>query len=391
LVLNPEWISQGVYKIVNWVSNAGKYTLTFADFPSIFSDEKNRLRYPDEKSYSFLFELMKCYELAYAETKKRLVIPHLLKEDRPKELPTFEVEKSLKIKYTASLPLPPNTISRFIVRHHAQIKSKQLLWKYGVLLVDSKGSEALVREDTKERTISVSVRGKTMSHYIDELRTTLNDIFNSYKSEFPELSYQIQRFGEIKMAMPHPSAGVPPPAPSSNQEAFWLPESKIVNHVARRRDYFDDVSGQDIPLQPIVHQYKIEARNLYLHSEIENITENNFNFQDCNFELQGSFNDLAQLLESDGKTKEAKQLAYAAQLLEQVEEAQTPKEIKKKGIGNRLKRVVLAMGNEDSNLHKAITGIENGIDIAQDIAATYNDVAQWCGLPQVPKPFLKKK
>ncbi|MFK7906979.1 MAG: hypothetical protein AB8B69_17730 [Chitinophagales bacterium] len=27
----------------------------------------------------------------------------------------------------------------------------------------------------------------------------------------------------------------------------------------------------------------------------------------------------------------------------------------------------------------------------QDIAAEYNKLAQWLGLPQVPKPFLKKE
>jgi len=41
-------------------------------------------------------------------------------------------------------------------------------------------------------------------------------------------------------------------------------------------------------------------------------------------------------------------------------------------------------------LHKIVKGIKNGIGIAQDIAEGYNSIAQWAGLPQVSKPFLKK-
>ena len=49
------------------------------------------------------------------------------------------------------------------------------------------------------------------------------------------------------------------------------------------------------------------------------------------------------------------------------------------------------LDDENSNLHKTVKGIKRGVSIAQDIAQGYNDIAQWCGLPQVPKPFLKKK
>jgi len=64
--------------------------------------------------------------------------------------------------------------------------------------------------------------------------------------------------------------------------------------------------------------------------------------------------------------------------------------VKKKGIAGRLQRLVEDLEDEDSKLHKTVKGIKHGIGIAQDIAKGYNDIAQWAGLPQVPKPFLKK-
>jgi len=74
LVLNPEWISQGVYRIINWVSNAQTHTLTLGCFAKVFADNA---RYPADR-HQFLFNLMKHYELAYETTGgSRLVIPHL--------------------------------------------------------------------------------------------------------------------------------------------------------------------------------------------------------------------------------------------------------------------------------------------------------------------------
>ena len=39
---------------------------------------------------------------------------------------------------------------------------------------------------------------------------------------------------------------------------------------------------------------------------------------------------------------------------------------------------------------RIINNTKSGIDVARKIAGHYNDIAQWCGLPQVPKPFSKK-
>jgi len=44
LVLNPEWISEGIYQIINWVSNQGSFKLTFDNFKEVF--DLNIERYP---------------------------------------------------------------------------------------------------------------------------------------------------------------------------------------------------------------------------------------------------------------------------------------------------------------------------------------------------------
>lgn len=376
LILNPEWISQGVYKIINWINEEKRHNISLKDFEEVFFQVAKR--YPKDK-HEFLFNLMKHYELAFETDKKKcLIIPHLLEEDRPEELPDFPVGDSLMLRYVAEQALPPNTISRFIVRHNEEIKKekkenkKYIVWRYGVVLEDGKGNKALVREE--DRTISVSVKGKDKTKYISTLRETLNDIFDTYKSEKPELQYRIERYGQI-----------------TDTNELWLPERKIKNLYGKHKPYYDDETDQDISMGGAVINYNINApHTTIVGHDMDNSTHTTFNFKDCNIGLQGNLNELAQLLNEGGSEEEAKELENAAKLLEQVEECQTKEEIKKKGIGNRLKRIVDEIGEEGSNLHNAVKKIKHGVGIAQDIAKTYNDIAQWVGMPQVPKPFLKK-
>ncbi|MFC1750876.1 COR domain-containing protein, partial [Pseudomonadota bacterium] len=381
LVLNPEWISHGVYKIINWVNEAKKHAITLEDFATVFEDDLER--YPVDK-HSFLFKLMKHYELAYeAASDKKLIIPHLLNEDRPEVLPDFPVGESLMLRYKAEQPLPPNTISRFIVRHNEQIKKSRHgypVWRDGVVLEDSKGSTALVRED--DRTISVAVKGKDKTHYISTLRDTLDEIFGSYKSKAPELQYRIERFGQF-------------PASAEEPQPLWLGGQEIANHVKRDRPFYDSASDQELSLRPIAKQYNINANNVILdgqgHSLVEDKSTNtHFNFYDCNIGLQGDLNNLAHLLTKNGNQEEAEELKTAAELLEQAEQCDSPEDIKKKGIANSLRRVVEELNDEQSTLNKSVKGIRKGIGIAQDIAAGYNKIAEWVGMPIVPKPFLKK-
>ena len=373
LVLNPEWITTAVYKLINWVGKAEKYTLTLDDFLKVFKKDINR--YPVDK-HPFLFDLMKEYELAYEADNGKLIIPHLLKKDQPGELPHFPLGEGLMLKYKATQPLPPDTITRFIVSHSEQIRKENEVWRYGVILKSDKGSLALVREI--DRTISVSVKGPEKTEFISLLRNTLEGIFETYKSKKPKLHYRVERYGEIVNS-----------TVASNE--LWLPETKIKNHVSANVPYYDDESNQHFSLKEPAVQYKIDANTVLLNSPVENLNQNTFNFHDCKIELQGSLNELAGKLSKKGKEEAAEELIEAAEILDKVKEDTSKEEVRKKGFINRLKRIVKDLGDEGSDLHKTVSGIRHGVSIAQDIAAEYNKIAQWLALPQVPKPFLKKK
>ena len=245
LVLNPEWISHGVYQVINWVHGQKKHSLKLKDFITVF--ENNASRFPKEK-HEYLFSLMKAYDLAYeTEDGGDLIIPHLLKEDRPERLPGFPLGESLMLRYRSDHPLPPDTISRFIVRHNREMMKRKTeeedypVWRYGILL-EYGGNTALVREE--DRTINVSVKGKDKTAYISRLRETLDDIFDGYKSTKPELEYRVQRFGKI---------------PENVSPPLWLSGNRINNHVKRNKPYYDDETNQEIPLQQTVKIYNING------------------------------------------------------------------------------------------------------------------------------------
>ena len=147
----------------------------------------------------------------------------------------------------------------------------------------------------------------------------------------------------------------------------------------------------DISMKNAVNIFNINADKLIMGNQgsfIDNSIHNTFNFNNCNIELQANLNDLASSLKLKGETEEAEALEDAAQALSDAEQCQTREEVKKKGIANKLKRIIEDLEDENSKLHKTVKGIKHGISIAQDIAKGYNDIAQWCGLPQFPKPFL---
>jgi len=250
-------------------------------------------------------------------------------------------------------------------------------------LEDGKGSTALVRESKKERMISVWVTGKDKTAYLNKLRETLNDIFDSYKSKKPELLYKIEGLEQL---------------PFKPEEPLMVSASQIVANVENNIPYAIPQTRELVDLRHTAAAYGIilyapNATNLTvnygkeIHSDSSSQT---FNFHNCNIDLQGNLNDLASSLKIKGEIEEAEILEDAAKVLTESEECKTPEEVKKKGITNKLRRIVEELGNENSKLHRTVKGIKHGISIAQDIAKGYNDIAQWCGFPQVPKPFLGK-
>ncbi|MGB0385034.1 MAG: COR domain-containing protein [Ardenticatenaceae bacterium] len=154
-VLKPEWVTNGVYKILNAQILSDKDgMLERAQLNDILDQE----RYPPDK-HMFLLDMMRKFELLYdfeGAHNEQFLIPDLL----PKEQPHFTWDKkaSLAFQYHYDV-LPSSIISRFIVRMHRHVLP-QNAWRRGVVLNNKeRNNQALVIADIEDKKISIWVAG----------------------------------------------------------------------------------------------------------------------------------------------------------------------------------------------------------------------------------------
>ena len=154
-VLNPHWITNGLYKILTSDTLARqKGELRFDDLFSILDPAV----YPPSK-HLFLLDLMKKFELCFNfsdEVEPRYLIPELLEKQEPQLSSDLRPEQCLNFQYHYNI-VPEGVLPRFIVRTHI-LSANQARWRSGVVLGFG-GNRALVKVDAHERKVTISVTG----------------------------------------------------------------------------------------------------------------------------------------------------------------------------------------------------------------------------------------
>jgi len=190
-ILNPQWVTNGVYRILNsheLFQNKG--TLTLPMLNKILSSPE----YPKSK-HLFIVDMMKKFELCYeipdgydVEHDKSFLIPDLLPKDEPF---TGEWEDVLAFQYQYNV-LPTSIISRFIVRMNAFLH--KTVWRSGIVLKNG-GNTALVKADTEERRIYISVAGD---------KNTRRDFLSAIRMDFDAIHKTIAKI-EASEKVPLPN------------------------------------------------------------------------------------------------------------------------------------------------------------------------------------------
>jgi GTPase SAR1 family protein len=204
LLLNPNWVSYGIYRLINWGIEQKKYRFSSSDLSQVFTGT-DADKYPKEKA-DVLLTLMTTNKLAFFKDShtKEILVPLLLPAGRRKDVPPpdFPLGGCLRIEYRTSRTLPPHIVVQLALSHPEEL-IEQSSWRFGAVLQwkqDAKDknqlqeailAEALVEENERMRSVTVSVKGPKRTEYIDKLRTTLNNIFADYKNSCLELKYEI--------------------------------------------------------------------------------------------------------------------------------------------------------------------------------------------------------
>jgi DNA-binding response OmpR family regulator len=103
--------------------------------------------------------------------------------------------------------------------------------------------------------------------------------------------------------------------------------------------------------------------------------------------IQTNLNELRKKLPEGSEEVSAIQEIQSA--MQSIQTSDSRKQVKESSAMSKLKRFLENMNQDDSKFGKTIRGVRDGVGIIQEMAKYYNDIAQWCGLPQVPRPFLK--
>ena len=181
-VLNPEWVTGGVYKILNNVELMKRGgVLKIGELGGILDDPQ---RYPPQHR-QFIVDMMRQFELCFTfpgSDGKRTLIPELLQPNEP-EL-NWEERDALNFQYHYAV-LPGGILPRFIVRTHENLTDRPTYWQSGVVL-EIDGCKALVRGDTQAGRVFISIQGSGASRRRAAL-AVIRDQFRQIHATIPKI------------------------------------------------------------------------------------------------------------------------------------------------------------------------------------------------------------
>ena len=193
-VLDPHWVTIGVYKILNSskIKNGCLYT---EDLDFILNKEQIKQQEYDPakekpisyegKEPSYLISIMEEFELCYPShhtAQQSYILPNLL----PKELnPTPALTEEGLLRFVLAYDyLPSNLMSSFMYKVQEQIVAGQQ-WRYGVLLQSPLSDcQALIKEQTEQKRITITIKGESYEkrEYLSSIRQVLALIKNKFQN-----------------------------------------------------------------------------------------------------------------------------------------------------------------------------------------------------------------
>ena len=178
-VLEPEWVTNAVYKIINSKEIADSRGILKLDMlHEILKQNSERDFYYPPDQYGFFISLMKKFELAYDLNDSTVLLPSLLEIQEPDFEFNYEGTLRFIIDYDF---LPPSVMPRFIVKVNRDIKDG-LRWRTGVVL-ENKGyySTAVIRTDIEAKRISIYVNGNQRRDYFSVILQMFREINSSFE------------------------------------------------------------------------------------------------------------------------------------------------------------------------------------------------------------------
>ncbi len=222
-VLNPEWITNAIYKIINSHLAASKFgILSYSQILEIFS--KSEI-YPKDK-IDYIIGLMEEFELIFKSPKSKYVIPSLLSNDE--SLADFDFKDALIVNYKYDF-LPKNLFYRVLIRIANEFNYNSI-WRNGVAIEYEKNRAVVELMEYKD-TISINVVGEERKNLLFILR----EIINSVSFLYEEINYE-----ELI------------PVPDSKERFFVSYNKLLAIQNYGKNTIFDENTGDEIPINKLI-------------------------------------------------------------------------------------------------------------------------------------------
>gem|GEM_PF-3107211 len=407
IILNPDWGTSAVYKVLDAEDKLlkGRNGILYStDLPKIWDDKDI---YPEDK-YPIILALMEKFQLSFTlENGKSFLVAELLENEEIESGFSYVDDNPLNFQYKYDF-LPSGIMTRFIVKANNYLKelnNKKLCWKKGAhLKYRSASSIVKLYEGIKERKIEINVYGENVRDKQDLLRiirmnfeeihktiSKLNVTENIKCNCHPQCKYVHDYDYKYLIKLEQLNISYERCRESFNEVAVTkLLDGIEINRLSVKKGELLEMETPNIIIAPVNKIYNennasnINTNSITITIEIRNQIN----------ELQGAINDLKDELvfenhaDNDEIQKEFQKITTS---MEKLDSAQNRDEVIASGALRKIPRFLENLNDESSKLGKALKNVKAGISIVQDVAERYNSIAEWCGMPVVPKVFLKNK
>ena len=411
-VLEPKWVTEAVYKIINSEKLAqkkgylNKKDLEYILNTEPFNKDEYHASLKDTKyktrEQQYIISLMKTFELCYSidDDDNMELVPDLLEVQEPEFVKIFDKKNALKFLYEFDF-LPPSIIPRFIVKMNKDIKADDLQWRTGVVLEDTNSNTtAIVKADKEAKKISIYVNGEQKRNYCTVIRYALNELIRAFEKldvkELVPLPDNEEIPIEYEELIGYENAGKDEYFIGKLNKTYSVTrllsgierlKDRELRYPGTRPDHFHFESKIEVnPTFEVSPDIQVTASAA---AKAEASAKSTVNLTVDLPDIQTQFEKLKHLI-ADKDPQLAKRMNEIDNALYSVD-SKSKKDKFNLPLG-KLGNLMRDLGDEDSEYSRVIKGTKNALKYAQKIGRTYDKFAQWIpGLPRIPDVFLGKK
>lgn len=399
-VLNPAWITQGVYKIITSKKTANLLgQIEVKDFKELLQPIMKDDYVYDEKHYAYILGMMKKFDLCYSPDDKHLLIPSAFGKAPKIEYSDFKGEdvRTYILQFKDYMPIA--LIHRFTAQKLPNVVDSNY-WYTGIVIKDNKtNTEAMIHADREAKRIYIRVKGESKLGLWEHIRRDFATIASNYaKIPYDELLALDERdlyivsyddlISHVKAQKPvyfHPKL-----LKDFNVgylmnlfEPVENTTGKILKGEIVLNENKHDIAPAEIP--PVVLNI-LNNNNPVVNAQVNTYVNIDFDIKvvaNTNSTLKGDIKYLTEILGNSNKElKEA--LQKMAKFTDDVKVAQNSNDIKEQGWGRKLKSILKTIGEAGEqlkNTHEGSEVIKSILSGVKNLAQQFNlhDIISWFG------------